>query len=497
MNRILCSRRMKACDRREIESRTPSAILMERAAEAIYKILRRDFDMTRILFVCGGGNNGGDGLIAAMLAAENGYEAHVLFLGSENGCTVETSKCLADAKNTNVKFVSTIAEEYSAIVDAMFGIGLSRDIDGRNAEITKRINLSGTPVLAVDIPSGICADNGDILGCAVKATETVAIAAYKRGHILGMGAIYSGKVICVDIGIPCDNAEDFDGEGDLVPIVLEKDDVSLLPKRQRISNKATFGRALIIGGAPGMCGAVYLSALAAYRCGAGLVEIFTSVENRLPLQTLLPEAIVTVSDWDEPDLGALQGAMKRATQICIGCGMGREKGAFDIVSYVYGNAAVPLTVDADALNITSEYDLEFPSRISVTVTPHPLEFARLMDISVEEVKYDFWENAVGYAQDKGVICVAKDTFTAVTDGQDLYVNTSGSPALAKGGSGDVLSGVITGLRCVGMAPLGAAAMGVLVHALAGEMAEEKYGISAPLARETADLLGEVLREAGR
>ncbi len=495
MKRILCARRMKACDKREILGRTPSEILMERAGKAVFDILCRDFDCSRVLFVCGGGNNGGDGLIAAMLAHKAGIKTHILFCGREDACTVETAKRLAEAKNTDVEFVSFAENGYTTVVDAMFGIGISRDIDGSNADIIKSVNSCGAAVLAVDIPSGICADNGDVLGCAVKADETVAIAAYKRGHILGCGPEYCGRLICVDIGIPTEDAEIFEGEDLLVPYVIEHKEISLLSKRPRVCNKGTFGRALIIGGAPGMCGAVYLSALAAYRVGAGIVEIFTSAENRIPLQTLLPEAIVTVTDWEDPETDKLEACLLRASSACIGPGMGMGTGALKLVATAFKNEAVPFTVDADALNLTAKYGLELP--MGAVVTPHPLEFARLAHVETKEILSDLWSAATEYAARHEVICVAKDAFTAISDGRSLFVNVGGSPALAKGGSGDVLSGVITGLRCRDITALEAVVLGVYIHSLAGEKAEKKYGASAPLAREIADLVGEVLREEGR
>ena len=497
MKRILCAKRMKACDKLEIVSRTPSSVLMMRAGQAVYNVLKSEFDASRVLFVCGGGNNGGDGLIAAMLSAAEGNIAHVLFVGSEKSCTDETSKRLAEAKKTDVEFVGEMSDNYTAIVDAMFAIGLSRDIDGSNYDIIDRINKSNIPVLSLDIPSGICADNGEVLGCAVYADVTVTIAAYKRGLLLGEGAEYSGKIVCADVGIPCDAADRYDGVDWQVPYVYEKSDLSLLPKRPRLCNKGMFGRVVIIGGAPGMCGAVYLSALAAYRCGAGIVEIVTATENRLPLQVLLPEAIVTAVDWNEPDYEELGCAIGRAYNICIGPGMGMSESALKMLEFVYRNTDRAITVDADALNLTAKHHLEFPAQVSVTITPHPMELSRLTGLDIDEIKADHWEIASDYANEHHVICVAKDAFTAITDGDELFVNVSGSPALAKGGSGDVLSGVITALRGVGLTAFQAAGLGVLVHGLAGEKAAVRYGESAPLARETADLVGEVLKEVYR
>lgn len=497
MKKILCSRRMKACDRREIEKRTASEVLMERAAGEVYKALCRNFDLTNVLFVCGGGNNGGDGLIAAMLCAADGNKTSILFCGREDACTTETARRLTEAKKAGVEFVEFLTEDYTTIVDAMFGIGLSREIDGENAVIINNINRSKAKVLSVDIPSGICADNGEILGCAVKADETVAIQAYKRGHFLGDGVEMCGKITCVDIGISCAGAENFDGEGDIVPFVLAKGDIQLLSKRKKDSNKGTYGRAVIVGGAPGMCGAVYFSALAAYRSGAGLVEIFTSKENRIPLQTLIPEAVVTVTDWDEPDTEVLKASLDRARVVCVGPGMSTSMGALRILSEVYRSVKTSLIVDADALNLTAKYGLSYPAGIPIAVTPHPLELSRLTGKTPEELKADLWQAAKTYAEENHVICVAKDHHTVTAHKSNVFVNASGTPAMAKGGSGDVLCGIIAGLRCGGLSMLGASSLGVYIHGLAGEKAEEKYGTSAPLAHEIADLVGEVLKEADR
>ena len=246
-----------------------------------------------------------------------------------------------------------------------------------------------------------------------------------------------------------------------------------------------------------MCGAVYLSALAAYRSGAGLVEVFCDEANRIPLQTLLPEAVVTCSDFSEPDMNKLSMALCRADAVCIGPGMSRSIGALRILSYVYKNIRCPLVADADALNLTAQYSLELPRSNKTVITPHPLELSRLTAIPVDDLKASFWINASEYAKEKGVVCVAKDHATCITDGETVYINTSGTPALAKGGSGDVLSGVITAFLCRGLDGITAASLGAYVHGAAGEYAERYYGVSAPLASEVADMVGEVLREAGR
>ena len=227
------------------------------------------------------------------------------------------------------------------------------------------------------------------------------------------------------------------------------------------------------------------------------MEIFTAEDNRVPLQSLIPEAIITTTDWNEPDTNALISAVGRSRVVCVGPGMGMSVGALRILASVYKNVSSSLIVDADALNLTAKYGLGYPNAIPVTVTPHPLELSRLTGKTVDELKADYWYEAKRYAGENRIICVAKDHHTVIANKNNLFVNASGSPAMAKGGSGDVLCGVIAGLRSVGLSMVAASSLGVYLHGLAGEKAEEKYGMSAPLARELADMVGEVLKEAGR
>ncbi|MCI8611863.1 MAG: NAD(P)H-hydrate dehydratase [Clostridiales bacterium] len=496
MKRILTGVQMKECDVAQIHAGTPSYVLMERAAKSVVdEIYRNEWETKQTLVVCGNGNNGGDGLIAARLLHMDGIAVHVYFAGDMALCTPETRQAYTDARESGVSFIqSPIWSSYGLIIDALLGIGLSRAPEGSYSEIIQQMNRSGAKILAVDIPSGICADTGETPGAAVCADVTVTMAAYKRGHVIGKGVNHSGRVSCADIGISTD-LFDITGNAPSLAYVIEERELSLIPRRKRDANKGTFGRVLVIGGSRGMCGAAYLCAKAAYRSGAGLVEIFTCEENRQPLQILLPEAIVTAYTGDIPDSALLTAALGRASFVVIGPGLGQNDGAEFLVRETLQRTRVPVVCDADALNICASHSLVYPNDIPVIVTPHPGEFSRMTGQSIEALSQDPQNNAVQYARENGVICVLKFARTVITDGSVLFINMSGGPVLSKGGSGDVLCGVISGMLCSGMSPIGAACLGTYIHGRAGDAARAAYGEYSPLASEICDEIAGVLKNA--
>ena len=494
MKKVLSAREMKECDSVAIENGILSGcdgmMFMERAADALFDFARESFDVSRTLVFSCGGNNGGDGLLCAERLALSGASCTCVFLGDENNCTKETKSALKRAEGCGVRIVRDIPAEpwdCTLIIDAMLGIGLKRELSRELSEVVHRINESGIPVLSVDIPTGVCADTGKIMGDCVLADATLTVQAYKYGLLMGDGVNAAGKVFCRDIGISTDNCRS-------APTVLEEFDLSMIPRRKRNSNKGDYLRVLCVGGSPGMCGAAYYSALAAYRSGAGIVEILTPRENREILQALLPEAIVTVYDGNDPEEDVVLSAMERAGCIIVGPGLSKSEGARRVLKFVYKNIKVPLVVDADALNITAEEGLTFPKSVPVTVTPHPGEMARLTGKSISELAADPVGEAVAYAEKNGVICVLKFAKTVITDGKTVYYNVSGGPALAKGGSGDVLTGIIAGMYCCKLSPLHAAAMGAYVHGAAADEAERLMGEISPMARDITDCIGRVLQK---
>ncbi len=486
MKRILTSEQMRICDRNTIESGTPSSVLMERAAKKVAELVNCNCvqDLEKVLVVCGNGNNGGDGILTAlMLAADEDCDCSIMLIGDREHISHETAKNIKIAESRGILFVDNPDfNSYTLIIDAIFGIGLSRPVEGRIAEVIEKINRASAPVVSIDIPSGISADTGRILGTAVKADVTVAIETVKTGHVTGEGINCTGKLYVAPIGISTDIA------GDGMPLVVTDDDLKLIPKRKRTSNKGDFGRVLVIAGSVGMSGAAYLSAAAAYRSGAGLVEIYTPEENRQILQILLPEAIVTAYDKDAPDMSAFRSALARAAVVVIGPGLGKSGTSEMLVRETYKLADAPLIIDADALNITAEKELEFPADVPVIITPHPGEMSRLTGAGIKEMEASPVTFARSYAAENEVICVLKFARTVITDGTKTFVNISGGPSMSKGGSGDVLTGIIAGMLCCDLSPIHAAALGAYVHGAAGDITEQHTNEVYPTARDILDYL---------
>ncbi len=494
MKKILTARQMKECDHSAIAHGTPSAVLMQRAGNAVYEALISNFDVSNTLIVCGSGNNGGDGFIVALCLKRAGYSCEIWYVGAGHAMTEETERRYYEAVDEGIPFVEDPhMEEYTAIVDAIFGIGLSSDPGEVSAMAIEMINNSLVPVISVDIPSGISSDTGHAYSPFVRADMTVTMEAYKRGHSLFEGIDASGKIICADLGIDTSYAKDAD---DIIPFSITNKDLSLIPRRRRDSHKGDFGRILVIGGSIGMCGAAFLSAFAAYRSGAGIVEIYTPEANRAVMQTLLPEAIVTSYSDVIPDISQLITVIERASVIVIGPGLGTDERSRYIVRKTFELTDAPIIVDADALNITASDSLDFPTDVPVIVTPHPGELSRLTKKSIRDLSNNTWKNSMSYAKENDVICVSKFARTVITDGERLFVNMSGGPSLSKGGSGDVLTGIIAGMLACGLSPIDAAAIGVYVHGCAGDIAAQEMGDYSPLARDVINSIPKVLKNAG-
>ena len=493
MQYILNSEEMKRYDDNTIHKiGIPSMVLMEKAAMAVVEELE-DFDLNNILIVCGSGNNGGDGAAIARILHLQGKKVTILFAGSVEKCTEETRQQLQIAKNCGVRMVVEADwSRYTLVLDAMFGIGLSRDVTGHFAEIIQEMNDSALPIVAVDIPSGISADTGKVLGHAVMAKKTVAFAFKKVGHVLYPGTEYAGEVKVKDIGIT--EASFF---GDYPEIhTYTSSDLSMVPKRKPYSNKGSYGKVLVIGGSSNMNGAAYLSAKSAYRMGAGLVYVYTLENNRDIMQTLLPEAILKTYDIDQVEHIALLELLEKVDVAIVGPGMGITKHTKHLLEMVLVNADVPLIVDADALNIIAEMpELLEKHPQPLIITPHLKEMSRITGEAVSDISQNLIETAQNYAAQENVICVLKDARTVVaTGGGHTYINQSGCNAMATGGSGDVLTGAIGGLIAQGAEIDAAARLGVYIHGLAGEKAAQKLGNYAVIASDIADCISEAIME---
>jgi NAD(P)H-hydrate epimerase len=514
----------KAVDRDTIERiGIPSLVLMERAALAVADTVCEYVpEKHAVIYVaCGTGNNGADGIAAARILKERGYEPAIILTGHPDHATEEwkTQRQIAERFGVNVVpeqnfFEEAVSLHIDVIVDALFGIGLSREVGGSYRRMIETIFAhTEAKVIAVDIASGIHSDTGAIMGAAVKADITVTFGYQKTGMLLYPGRSFSGEVRVAEIGFS-DVSLPVSGTD---TCLLEKADLKRLPARRPDGNKGTFGKLLLIAGSDGMSGAAYLSALAAYRTGAGLVHILTVESNRAILQTLIPEAVVISYDpqqiaafqehpedeeRDSEDYRSEERRLESEEQfqemicqqcdwadaIVMGPGLGQKPYVLTLVETVLEHAYVPVILDADGLNTLAKHT--YLNRFlteNIIITPHIGEMARLTGTGTSEIKEMPVKTAREYSAQTGVICVLKDAATVIADKDgNTWLNTSGCAAMAKAGSGDVLTGVIGALSVQGMDNIDAAVFGVYLHGLAGEAAAAAEGDRSVLAGDIAN-----------
>lgn len=499
MRYIVNSREMKLYDNNTTEKyHVPSIVLMERAAVAFVEALKvQKVNLSDVLIVCGNGNNGGDGYAVARLLHLAGCRVDVVAADIKH--TQNTSKAteanllqkkIWQAYGNEILIEIPTDKEYTVVIDAVFGVGLSRNIEGAYEDLIVQMNDMKGAKIALDIASGISADNGSVLGIAFRADITITFAFEKLGMILWPGNEYSGKVILCEIGID----EHSFGERRPGVAVLEDCDLAELPERKGHSNKGTYGKLLVVAGSAGMSGAAYLSAKAAYCTGCGLVRLFTPEENRDVLQAQLPEAIVTTYTSKKLDVAALVEAINWANVIVCGPGIGTADIAEQIVKTVLKNASVPVLLDADALNIIAkDCNILLRPHTELVVTPHLGEMSRLSGDSVGYIQNHLTEVAEEFARQYNVVCVLKDehTVTSIPYSQ-TYLNLSGNSGMATAGSGDVLSGVIGSLMAQGMQAKEAASLGAYLHGRAGDVMAEKIGARGMMASDLLDGIRSVI-----
>ncbi len=508
--KVALSEQMRQLDREAMESvGIPGIALMENAAREVslycYEYLLAH-GLENVLIFAGRGNNGGDGLAAARRLKNKGINVLIYFIGDTAGLSGDALTNFNIVKNMGISVIqdfSCLEDTLSwcdLILDAIFGTGLKGVVKGEAVEVIERINVSGKYVVSCDIPSGIDADTGKVLGCAVKADATVTFALPKVGLLLYPGKEYTGEMKVADISIP---SFLYQRIGMKCSMLTKEEAKALLPGRKERSNKGTYGRLFCMAGSKEMTGANYLACKSAYRTGAGVVYS-CSVQNVLNvIQTLLPEA-VGVSLTEEhgqvrkesfDDIGE---KIKDAAAIVLGPGLGTGENVQDFVREVLTNCKVPMVVDADAINaIAQRKDISEFFSPNVILTPHPGEMSRLTGKSVSQILEEMVETASSYAKENQAIVVLKDARTVIAhpDGR-VYINTTGCAAMAKGGSGDVLSGIIGGLLSQGAEPFDAAVLGVYLHGLAGEIAGRKHGAYSTLAGEICDCIRDAFDEVG-
>ncbi|MFR2747983.1 NAD(P)H-hydrate dehydratase [Eubacterium ramulus] len=448
---------------------------------------------TKVLVVCGSGNNGGDGVAVARLLYLKGYNVTIYFAGNREKATEETKRQMFIAEQYGVE----ISDEYpkdivNVIVDALFGIGLSREVTGKYAEIVRKMTEQDGYKVAVDIASGISADTGAVMGMAFAADLTVTFGFIKAGQLLYPGAEYTGELKVADIGI--DEQSLYEIKPELK--VLETSDLNRLPRRVNRSNKGSYGKLLILAGSKQMAGAAVFAAKAAYRMGCGLVRVATVEENRIILQEQVPEAVLAVYNNGTDVVEFVETQLHWADAVVAGPGISQSDLLERMLYELLKRIQVPCLCDADALNLLSKHpDWWKLVQSPLVITPHLGEMARLTGRPITEIRDRLVQTAQEFAMEHQITVVLKDarTITAQPDGQS-YINVSGNHGMATAGAGDVLSGVVGALLAQKLDIYLAAALGVFIHGLAGDAAAERVGHCAMMASDIVDGLMDVLRK---
>jgi NAD(P)H-hydrate epimerase len=459
----------------------PGYVLMKRAGEAALRYLRTRWPMAhRIVIVCGKGNNAGDGYVLGRFAHAAGLTVTLLSAVDAEQLGGDAKLAYEDFKSSGGQvhaFAPELLGQGDVIVDALLGTGLKGGVREDLGRVIERINLSGRPVFAIDVPSGLDSDTGIPLGHTVRADCTITFVGLKTGLFIGDGPEYTGTVYFDDLEIAAPPASQFKPG---LERIVDSEIQRALPRRARAAHKGNFGRVLIIGSGSGMPGATRLSGEACLRVGAGLVTVAVAPENVAAISSGRPEliclALTNVSDLDE--------ALERAEIIAIGPGLGRTQWASDALQAVLATDK-PLVVDADALNLIAEAGA--PPRHNWILTPHPGEAGRLLDISTEEIQADRLSALDRLVARYGGTVVLKGAGTVVgTKGRIPALCERGNPGMASAGTGDVLTGAVAGILAQCRDTWLAARVGVLVHAMAGDAAArtgERGLIASDIARE--------------
>jgi ADP-dependent NAD(P)H-hydrate dehydratase / NAD(P)H-hydrate epimerase len=510
--KLVSAAEMRELDRRAIQDLgIPSLVLMENAGRTTFQILRREFPSLpgEVAVLAGRGNNGGDGFVVARYLANAGLPVAVFLLAPRDQVSGDARVNLEILSHLGIAVEEVLTDtdlnpvihrlaKAGLIVDALLGTGLNSPVKGLMAALIDRVNHLRTPVLAVDIPTGLSADTGEVLGVAVQSRVTVTYGWPKLGQLIPPGRDYVGRLWQADISIPPALARE-------VPLELAEPGILrlLLPPRPFASNKGTFGHLLVLAGSEGKTGAATLTSEAALRAGAGLVTLGIPASLNDIMEVKLTEAM-TVPLPEAPEARVLgRGALKPVLDIldekfsvAIGPGLGTHPETRELVCRLVHDLPNPMVVDADGINnLAADRACLAGAAGPRILTPHPGEMARLVDLSIPEVQARRLDVARETASRFGVTVVLKgaQTVVAAPDGR-ASLNASGNPALASGGTGDILTGLIGGFLAQGLAPWDAARLGVYLHGLAADVFVAQHGSRGLMAGDLVRIFPDVLAQ---
>ncbi|MBQ4798632.1 NAD(P)H-hydrate dehydratase [Pseudoalteromonas sp. MMG006] len=441
--------------------------LMQRAGEAVFSTWK-EFNAEHTLVIVGHGNNAGDGYITASLIRQSGKLVTLCAVNPEQALTGDAAKAYKlwrDEGGEINAYSSELLNRSDLIIDAMLGTGIKSSVRDNFAKIINEINAYNKPVLSIDVPSGISSDTGQPLGIAIQASKTITFVGIKQGLTTAAGKQHCGQLIFDDLNIGPAFFELATSSGTLININSFKK----LGARSLNSHKGTHGKLLCVGGNEGTAGAIRLTSEAALRAGAGMVRVYTHSSSIAPVSIGRPELMVGSAN--------LQQALEWASSVVIGPGLGQDEWAqqtFDEVMQYCQNNNTPLVIDADALNLLAKQASSYMLKQCV-LTPHPGEASRLLSVSTSDIESDRFNYARLCAKRYNATCVLKGAGTLIDNASHTWVCENGNAALAVGGSGDVLTGIIGGLFAQGLDMDEAARYGVTLHAKAGEIASECEG----------------------
>ena len=484
----------------------PAYELMRRAGDAVYDVLLEKYPgYKKILVLCGAGNNAGDGYVVATLAKRADFNVSVISLADPLSLKGEASLAYQEWQTVGENIIAddalmnkSLIEKADIIVDALLGTGLTRDVSSEWQSWIALVNKSRTPVIAVDVPSGLIPDTGVIAGTAIKADVTVCFIGLKKGMFTAQAKDVCGEIVFDDLDLPGDVYSNVEADATLINTI----NYSLLPERKPSSHKGQYGHVLIVGGNTGMPGAIILAAKAALRTGAGLVTVVTVAENLEVICSAVPEAMVKTCDVDAIADVLTDVFIKKITHIAIGMGLGQSEWSLALLRFCLA-LDKPMLLDADALNLIALHKLK--TKMPVVITPHPGEAAALLSAEAALSSADVQKNRfdavkklydVFHCDDNNVehnrVVILKGSGTLIFDGQTIKVCALGNAAMAAPGMGDVLSGIVVALMAQKINISDAAELAVCIHASAAQRVtgDKSRGL---LASDVVDELKEIVR----
>lgn len=508
---VLTPQRMAKYDGYAIDTwGIPSAVLMENAGRTTYRLMKERYlaGKRSVLILCGRGNNGGDGFVVGRYALRDGYLTTVILIGKKGDLKGDAALNMGLYESIGGPIVECVGgseglaeaiDDAEMIVDAIFGTGLSKPVGGTEKEVIDEVNRSGKPVIAVDIPSGIDGRTGQPLGSAVKATHTFTYGYPKIGQLLCPGAYHCGRLTVVDISIPSfqENMVGIDGavvDGEMIRAFLKE--------RRPWDHKGTFGHVAVIAGSPGKTGAAHMTSLAALKIGAGLVTLLIPASLNQIMEVKLTEVMTypvndkgtgyfTLEAYNE-----VADFVRDKDVIVMGPGLSQEPETAALVRKLYQQVDKPFVIDADGINaFQGHIDLLKRVKRQTVLTPHPGELARLMGTTAKAVNEDRIEAGRRCVADTGANLILKGARTVIfSEKGDLYINPTGNPALAKGGSGDILTGFVGGALSQGYSAVEASILGAYLHGYIADTWTERNTDVDLLAGDLLGGLGEALRD---